>query len=96
MRETIEAGTYICLFVLDGAGNKYHVDESFWDEIDAAYHNWIERKIDRVLALTCSDGGPVLVAASRISELCLSSPEIRMRGREQSEALKAEGGFSAE
>jgi len=94
MSEALDGLSYICLFVLDRDGGKYHVDMQHWDELDAAYGNWIEKKIDRVLTLTCLDGGPLLIAVSRIAELCPSTPEIRQRSREQGEALKAETGFA--
>lgn len=87
-----EYGSHICLFVVENAG-KYHVEASHWDELDAAYHHWIERRIDRVLSLTCTDGGALLIAASRIAELAMSTPETRARSRELAEACKAEGGF---
>lgn len=81
---------WIAVFVPNG---KYHVERSHWDELDAAYHHWIERRIDRVLSLTLMDGTPLLIAASRIEELTLSTPESRRRSRELAEAEKAEGGF---
>jgi hypothetical protein len=88
-----DAGTYVALFVVENAG-KYHVEAVHWDELDAAYHHWIERRIDRVLSLTCTDGGPLLIAASRIAELCMVTPETRQRQRELESAFKAEAGYS--
>lgn len=93
MTPTIDVGSYVAVFLVENSG-KYHVEPSHWDELDAAYHHWIERKIDRVLTLTCTDGGPVLLAASRIDSLTLVTPETRKRSFELQEALKAEGGFT--
>lgn len=95
MSDTVEYGSYVCVFVVENAG-KYHVDLSHWDELDGAYHHWIERKIDRVLSLTCTDGGPLLLAASRITELCQSTPETRERSRQLEAACKAESGFAGD
>lgn len=92
MTDAIEVGAYVVVFLVDNSG-KYHVEASCWDDLDAAYHHWIERKIDRVCAITCVDGAPLLIAASRIGELCLATPETRAREREIASALKAESGF---
>jgi hypothetical protein len=71
----------------------YFVDATHWDEIDAAYGHWIERRIDRVLSLVSRDGGEVRIAVSRVSDFCLSTPEVRARARELDAAEKAESGF---
>lgn len=92
MSATADFGSHIALFVVENAG-KYHVDLAHWDELDAAYHHWIERRIDRVLSLNCTDGGPLLIAASRIAEVTTSTPETRARSRELEEAYKAETGY---
>ncbi len=93
MSATAEAGSYIALFLIATDG-KYHVEAGHWDEIDAAYNHWIERRIDKVLSLTCNDGGPLLIAASMIGGLALSTPATRQRSRELDEAIKAESGFT--
>lgn len=93
MSSTVELGSYVAVYV---EGGRYHVDPSHWDELDAAYHHWTERHIDRVLALSCNDGAALLIAASRIAELYLSTPEQRQRSRELAAAEKAEAGFTDE
>lgn len=90
---TTEVGAFIVLTV--GTNESvYHVVPGEWDEIDGALHNWVERKIDRLLALTSTNGADVLLPASRISDVFHSTPESRARGRELEAALKAEGGFA--
>lgn len=93
MSTTSAAGSFVQVYIRENGG-RYHVQPEHWDEFDAAYHHWVERRIDRVLSLTCNDGGPLLVAASRISEIVMSTPENRERDRELVEALKAESGFA--
>ena len=88
-----DVGTYISM-PLVGDGSAYHVVPDHWDELDGAYHNWVERRIDRVLELTCAEGSRLLVAASQIQALYLSTPESRRRHSEREAALKAEDGFS--
>ena len=92
MSDTIDSGSYAALY-LDGESGEFHIQPHHWDEIDAAYHNWVERRIDRVLSLTCDDGRPLLIAASRVGGLAMSTPEYRQRSRELDDARKAEGGF---
>lgn len=90
---TTELGSFVRLYIVENGG-AYHVMEDHWDEIDAAYHNWIERKIDRVLSLVGNNGSDILLAASRISEVCRMTPECRQRARELEAAEKAESGFA--
>lgn len=74
-------------------GNTCQVSGDHWDELDAAYHNWYERHIDRVLALTCLTGSDFIVAASRISDILRSTPESRTKNHELEAAQKAARGF---
>jgi len=88
----VEIGTFIAVYVREDGGC-YHVHDRQWDEIDAALHNWIERRIDRVLALTTCDGADLLVPASRLAEVTRSTPETRDVSRKRDAAMKAENGF---
>lgn len=90
---TLELGSWVMLFTTQGQ-SMYFVDAAHWDEIDAAHGHWIERRIDRVLSLVGRDGSDIRIAASRISDFCLSTPEARARGRELEAAEKAESGFA--
>lgn len=92
MSAIVEVGSFVKVYVVDNGG-VYNIDFHQWDEIDAAYHAWIERRIDRVLALTGVSGGDVLIAASRISDVCASTPDSRERDRAIEAAQKAESGF---
>lgn len=86
---TAALGSWILLYTVQ-ANSMYIVDAAQWDEIDAAYGNWIERRIDRVLCLTGRDGSDIRIAASRVSDFCLSTPEARGKAREYELAEKAE------
>lgn len=89
---TTESLSWIDVYLVPPGGH-YHVSLEHWDEIDAAYHHWIERRIDRVLTLTCADSEPLMIAASRVGEFSRSTPEGRARGRVITDAVKAETGF---
>lgn len=65
-----------------------------WDELDAAYHAWIERRIDRVLALTLITGDDLLIAASHVHDIARITPTGRERKRRLREIEKKETGFS--
>ena len=93
MNGTPDAGSMLRLYVVENGG-VYLVDLSHWDEIDAAYGDWIERKRDRILCLSGINGGDIRIAASRISEFCNSTPETRARMRDIEAAEKAESGFA--
>lgn len=85
-------GAFVVVTVV-GEDSAWWVEPEMWDEADAAYHNWIERRIDRVLSFTTDAGAPLLLAASRIGALALTSPEIRAKMRAIDAARKAESGF---
>lgn len=93
MTTDASAGSFVQVFIVHDGGC-YHVEAHHWDAIDAALHQWIERRVDKVLALTCTNGCDLLLPASRIGEVCMSTPVTRERGREQDAAMKAEGGFA--
>jgi len=85
--------SYIAIF-LENEDANFRVETHHWDEIDAAYHQYVERRIDRVLTLDSTDGTPLLIAASRIGGVSISSPESRERIRAIEAALKQEAGFA--
>jgi hypothetical protein len=89
----VEVGTFIVMTLTNSETSVYHIAREHWDEIDGAMHNWIERRIDRVLALRSTNGHDCLVPASRINDVFMSTPEGRARGRELDAAMKAEAGF---
>lgn len=93
MSETLTVGTYARVYIRENGGC-YHIDASFWDEIDAAFSDWIERHRDRVLHLKGYDGREIQIAASRISDMSLATPEARARTRDLEAAEKAEAPFT--
>jgi hypothetical protein len=93
--DTIELGSFVIVNLVENCG-AYHVESSHWDELTAFYANWIERRIDRVIELVATDGAPIVLAASRISEMNLSTPESRARYRAIEAARKMEAGFVEE
>lgn len=88
----VELGTYMVLSVADD-NSSWWLSPDMWDEADAAYHHWIVRRIDRVLSFTTDAGAPLLLSASRIGALSMTTPEIRARMRAIDAARKAEAGF---
>lgn len=86
----MELGTWAIVYT---NGGKYFVAEEHWQEIVAAYHGWMERSHNRVLALTGRDGADILIAASVMTDICRSTPETRQRHRDFVAAEKAEAGF---
>jgi hypothetical protein len=89
----VELGTFVAVSIRDD-DSYYQVNPEHWDEIDAALHNFIERRINKVLALTTNSGSALLLPASMISSVLMSTPEIRVRHRALAAAAKAEEGFS--
>lgn len=90
--DAIELGAWVSIFVRED-GRMHQVKPEQFDEIDAAFGNWIERRIDRLLHLTTLNGGELLIPASRMSEAVRSTPETRELQRRLEAASKAEGGF---
>jgi len=92
-REPIELGNWVSIFTVEN-GAYHQVREDQFDEIDAAYGNWVERRIDKLLHLTTVEGGDCLIAASRISEVVRSTPTTRELMRRFAEQSKREEGFN--
>lgn len=84
--------TWVIVYTMDGS--RYYVEPEHWNELQAAYKGWMERSINAVLDLTGRDGAEIRLAASRIGDLCRSTPASRKAAREYEQQEKAESGFS--
>jgi len=91
--EPIELGNWISIFTVEN-GAYHQVRDDQFDEIDAAYGNWAERRVDKLLHLTTVEGNDLLIAASRISEVVRSTPATREAMRRFAKLSKIEDGFS--
>ena len=92
MTDQIDLGSWVMVFLVEGGGC-YNVAPDHFDEIDAAYGDWIDRRRDHVLSLVTTSGADLRIAVSRISEFVSCAPETRARGRALNAAEKAEDGF---
>ncbi len=88
----VEIGTFVAVSLV--SSETYWIPERYWDEIDAAFHNFIERRIDKLLSLTTLAGAEILIPVSRIGDVGLSTPETRDRTRALDRAMQAEQGFT--
>jgi hypothetical protein len=93
--QTPNADTEVGNFVEIALGQQgaYFVPTDYWDEIDAALHQYVERNIDRVLTIKTLAGSDLLLPVSRIGDVVTSTPEARARNREIARAINAEKGF---
>lgn len=87
-----DVGTFLCIYIRYDGG-AFHVAESYWDEIDAAFHQYVERNINRVLSLTNTNGADLLLPACQIGAVLRTTPESRERQRKLDAASKIETGF---
>lgn len=93
MFDHVHLGSWVVVFLVE-QGGCYAVAAQHFDEIDAAYGDWTERRRDRVLALTATNGSDLRIAVSRISEFGTSTPDTRACGRALMAAEKSEAGFA--
>lgn len=87
--------SWIIVYTVENGG-RYHIETSHWDEIDAAFGQWIERRYDKVLCLTGYNGSDIRMPASRISDFSLCTADSRARMRELEAMEKAESGYVEE
>jgi hypothetical protein len=77
------------LRVYDQSNGVWRVMAHEESKIDAAVTKWVEKHADSLLHLELVEGGEAVSLASDVRSWCLSSPEIRERGR-QFDAMLAE------
>lgn len=92
MTEQLDIGEFVEL-TLKNEDGAYYVGAGHWDEIDAAYHQFIERRLDKVLSLITLAGGDLLLPISHVSAVSRSTPEVRAKNARIGAAIKSEQGF---
>lgn len=90
----MNVGNYVALYLENNS--YYRIEPEYWNELDAAYGNWVEKKIDKLLCLVELSGEEIRIAASKINDMRLATLAGRAKGELVSKALKDELGFQLE
>lgn len=81
-------GTFLRAWEPDGGS--VALEARHEQEIDAAFSQWVERGVDRVLRLTLAHGDEYVTKASQIEAFTISTPDGRRRATELEAAAGAE------
>lgn len=92
MKTEMDLGTFVSLNLI--GDESYYIPASYWDEVDAALHQYTERAIDKVLSFTTLAGADVLLPVSRVSDASISTPDAREKNRAIARVVKAEQGYA--
>lgn len=84
-------GTYIVVWT-EQCSSRYEIHASHWSTLDAAFGQWVERGIDKLLELNIITGPTLMLPVSRISEFLLSTPDSRAVQRVRNVVEKQDAG----